>query len=198
MEIASEHVEAAYATAREEGFAYHLGLAAALRGWVSLLHGRPVDALAHLEEGLAAHQATGAGVGRPGFFIVVGYAKAILGRLDEGIAAIDQGIAEAEATHQPLHLGPLYRVRGMLTLLGGDDSARLAEAERLFLRAIEAAREIGARMPELQAGTSLAALWVRQGRPAEARALLAPLRAAFTEGLELNDLRAATAVLDGC
>jgi tetratricopeptide (TPR) repeat protein len=198
VKSASEHVEAAYATAREEAFAYHLGLAAALRGWACLVQGRPVEALAHLEEGLAAHQATGAGVGRPGFFIVVGHAKAMLGRLDEGIAAIDEGIAEAEATHQRLHLAPLYRVRGTLVLFGGDDPERMAEAERCFVRALEVARQIGARMPELQAGTSLASLWLRQGRSAEARALLAPLRAAFTEGLELSDLRAATAVLDAC
>ncbi|HEV7733679.1 MAG TPA: hypothetical protein VGR62_16040 [Candidatus Binatia bacterium] len=42
----------------------------------------------------------------------------------------------------------------------------------------------------------LARLWQRQGKRDEARALLAPVHAWFTEGPALRDLRDARALLD--
>jgi predicted ATPase len=46
------------------------------------------------------------------------------------------------------------------------------EAEQRFQEAMELARHQGARMFELRAATSLARLWVRQGKGAAARELL--------------------------
>jgi tetratricopeptide (TPR) repeat protein len=192
---ATAHLDVADAIAREEGFAYHVALGAALRGWGLLQQGRPTEALARLAEGLAGHDATGARVGRPGFLGLRGWAKAMLGQPEQGMADVEEGIAEAERTHQRLHRGPLQRIRGLLLLAGGDDPERTAEAERCFQRALEAAQAMGARMPALQAATSLAAVWMRQGRAEEARALLAPIHAAFREGRDLPDLRAAATLL---
>jgi predicted ATPase len=48
---------------------------------------------------------------------------------------------------------------------------------------------------ELRAATSLAELWSEQGRKADARALLAPIRGWFTEGLDTPDLEDAKALL---
>jgi predicted ATPase len=44
--------------------------------------------------------------------------------------------------------------------------------------------------------TSLARLWHRQGKFPEARALLAPLYACFTEGFDTGDLVEAKALVD--
>jgi hypothetical protein len=44
--------------------------------------------------------------------------------------------------------------------------------------------------------TSLARLWKRQGKRAEARALLAPVYSCFTEGFGTGDLVEAKALLD--
>ena len=49
---------------------------------------------------------------------------------------------------------------------------------------------------ELRAATSLARLWRDQGKRAEARDLLAPLYAWFTEGFDTGDLKDAKALLD--
>jgi predicted ATPase len=43
---------------------------------------------------------------------------------------------------------------------------------------------------------SLVRLWLRQGKRAEARELLAPIYGWFTEGFETPDLQAAKALLD--
>ena len=69
------------------------------------------------------------------------------------------------------------------------------EAEACLVRAFDAARSLGAAGPALQVGIQLAQLWHARGRSDEARTLLAPLHAAFTEGFETADLRAARTLL---
>ena len=72
----------------------------------------------------------------------------------------------------------------------------LAKAGDSFRTALAIAREQGTRGYELRAATSLARLWGEQGRRDEARELLAPLYASFTEGLNTADLKEAKALLD--
>ena len=48
----------------------------------------------------------------------------------------------------------------------------------------------------LRAVTSLAGLWRDQGKPVEARDLLAPVYGWFTEGFDTADLKDAKALLD--
>jgi predicted ATPase len=84
------------------------------------------------------------------------------------------------------------RLRGDLLLLTGDRAA----AEASFRDAIALARNQGARLFELRAAASLARFWRDQGRPREARELLAPLYGWFTEGFDAPDLKEAKALLD--
>jgi predicted ATPase len=49
---------------------------------------------------------------------------------------------------------------------------------------------------ELRAAMSLARLWQRQGKQAEARELLAPIYGWFTEGFDSADLQEAHALLE--
>ena len=53
-----------------------------------------------------------------------------------------------------------------------------------------------ARLWELRAATSLARLWVEQGKRAQAHDLLAPVYNWFTEGFDTADLKDAKALLD--
>ncbi len=71
-----------------------------------------------------------------------------------------------------------------------------ATAEACFRRALDVARAQEAKSPELRAATSLARLWRDQGKRAEARALLAPVYATFTEGFTTRDLIDAKALLE--
>ena len=82
--------------------------------------------------------------------------------------------------------------------LRGELLAREAipEAEATFREAIALARRQGARMYELRATTSLARWLTEGGRVAEARTLLAPLYASFTEGFDTRDLIEAKALLE--
>jgi len=58
------------------------------------------------------------------------------------------------------------------------------------------ARRQQAKALELQAATSLSRLWQRQGKRAEACALLAPIYGWFTEGFNTADLQEAKVLLD--
>ena len=66
----------------------------------------------------------------------------------------------------------------------------------LFRRALEIARSQEAKSLELRAATSLARLLQTQGKPTEARGLLAPIYAWFTEGFDTRDLIEAKALLE--
>jgi predicted ATPase len=73
----------------------------------------------------------------------------------------------------------------------------VADAEASFQEALAIARRQQARTLELRAAMSLGRLWRQQGKPREARDLLAPVYGWFTEGLDTADLREARALLDG-
>ena len=68
------------------------------------------------------------------------------------------------------------------------------EAEAWLQRALDVARRQEAKVLELRAAVSLARLWQQQGKPAAARALLAPIYGWFTEGFDTADLQEAKAL----
>jgi predicted ATPase len=68
-------------------------------------------------------------------------------------------------------------------------------AEQAYLTALNLARAQDAKSWELRAATSMARLWIDQGRRKEAHDLLAPIYNWFTEGLDTRDLVAAREVL---
>jgi predicted ATPase len=74
-------------------------------------------------------------------------------------------------------------------------SPEVPQAEAAFRRALEVARRQQARALELRAACSLSRLWQQQGQRAAAHALLAPLYAWFTEGLDTPDLHEAKMLL---
>ena len=77
---------------------------------------------------------------------------------------------------------------------GRDDAA--TEAEGRFRRALDLARDQGARSLELRAATSLAGLWAEQGERRRAHAMLAAVFGWFSEGFDMADLKDAAALLD--
>ena len=71
----------------------------------------------------------------------------------------------------------------------------VAKAETYFERALAVARQQQAKSWELRAAMSLARLWRSQGKPQQARELLAPVYGWFTEGFDTRDLKEAKALL---
>src|SRR5262249_41637589 len=103
-------------------------------------------------------------------------------------------LAQAVVSGETSWSAEIHRLRGELT--GRLPYPDPAKAEESFRTALAIAREQGTRGYELRAATSLARLWLKQGRQGEARDLLAPLYAWFTEGFDTADLKDAKALLD--
>jgi predicted ATPase len=83
---------------------------------------------------------------------------------------------------------------GDIALMSPEHDAGKAEA--YFERALATARQQQAKSWELRAAMSLARLWRSQGKPQQARELLAPVYGWFTEGFDTRDLKEAKALLE--
>src|SRR5262249_22660211 len=135
------HLERAAAISTQEGFAYQRAVGALMEGWALLLQGRPGDAIVRLREALAGHEATGAGIARPGILALLARATGMSGQVDEGLRLVDAGRDDAEQTEQLLHVVQLNVTRGDLLLWRGE-VACAAEAEACYRRALDLARTL--------------------------------------------------------
>lgn len=79
---------------------------------------------------------------------------------------------------------------------GKGQKSKTEEAEECFQRAIAIARQQEAKSLELRAVLSLSRLWQQQGKPKDARHLLADIYDWFTEGFDTPDLKEAKALLE--
>ena len=86
-------------------------------------------------------------------------------------------------------------LRRLQALLLKAEGAPVEEVERCLAQALDVARAPNARIFELRATVDLSQLRLDQGRPDEARAVLADLLGSFAEGAETPDVRAARALL---
>jgi len=169
------------------------------RVWASILVayaetlGKPEPgAVARLVRAIEAFQETGARLRLPYYLSLLADAYLRLGDAERGLAALEEGLSRSRETSERWWDAELHRVRGELLLQGGVEPA---EAEAAFRRSLEIARGQQARSLELRAARSLAGLWLRSGQAAEAKDLLAPVLASFTEGAESPDLQSARAIL---
>jgi predicted ATPase len=87
----------------------------------------------------------------------------------------------------------LYRLKGELLRMQSMDHT--AEAETCLHQALAIARSQQAKSLELRAAMSMAQLWQRQCKRAEAYELLAPIYGWFTEGFDTADLQDAKTLL---
>ena len=112
----------------------------------------------------------------------------------DGLTSLDEAFALVDSTQERCWQAELDRIKGELLL--AQSAENHARAEACFLRAVDVARVQEARSWELRAGIDLARLWRSQGKRSEARELLAPTYAWFSEGLDTADLRDANALLE--
>jgi predicted ATPase len=100
-----------------------------------------------------------------------------------------------ETTEEKWWEAEVNRVAGQINLKSPAPEAAKAEAEAYFERALVIARAQQAKSWELRAAMSMARLWRDQGKPQQARDLLAPVYNWFTEGFDTRDLKEAKALL---
>jgi predicted ATPase len=158
-----------------------------------LRQGLAGEALPSLRQGLESYRATGSAISLSHYLSILGEACTQAGKFDEARQAIEEGIAVAIKNDERYQEAELHRLKGELHLAETND---LTAAEECFHTAIQTARRQRSKARELRAAMSLARLCQRQGRHAEAHAVLAPVYAAYTEGFTIPDLVESRALLE--
>jgi predicted ATPase len=165
-----------------------------LRGWALVEDGQSEEGIARMVEGIAAYRATGAEIESSYWLALLAEACGKAGQIARGLCTVAEALALTERTDIRHYEAELNRIEGELRLQL--DAAEAPRAETCFRRAIDIARAQQAKSLELRAATSLARVWGKQARRAEARDLLAPVYGWFTEGFDTADLIEAKALLN--
>ncbi len=190
--VAREHAERAHELASKYQAPYYRAWASILVSYALALEQPDEEHVEHLRDSITAFKASGARLRLPYYLSLLAQVSGKAGLDEEGLAAIDEALAEARAHNERWWDAEVHRLRGELLLMRGADAS---DAEAAFLRAIEIAQAQQARSLQLRATMSLARLWIAQNRPDDAKGRLGDLYAWFTEGFETPDLRAARLLL---
>jgi predicted ATPase len=156
------------------------------------LLGEVEEAITQMHDAMAAAESTDIRLIMVGVLRALGDAQGRAGRPEEGLATLTRAFSLLEQTNERRWEAELYRVRGDLHHMLGDD----ADAESSYRKAIEVARRQQAKSWELRATTSLCRLLQTQGKAEKALPLLADVYNWFTEGFDTPDLKEAKALLD--
>jgi class 3 adenylate cyclase/predicted ATPase len=214
---AQRQADADMALSSREGFVLWLAMATIVRGWARAEQGQREEGLAQMRQGLAAFQATGAGIAHTYILSLLAEGCGRTGRSEEGLLVLKDAVTVRDKTGERIFEAELYRLEGELTLqreievgkrethLSGSPSVSapafhaseaVQQAQAHFLEAIRIAREQGAKSFELRATMGLCRMWRKQGRTQEARRALAEVYAWFTEGFDTADLQDARRLLE--
>jgi class 3 adenylate cyclase/predicted ATPase len=194
-DLARERAEAAINLSAEHGFRLWSAWGEIFRGCALAEQGAGEESLAQLRRGLGSLPAIDSRVFLPLFLGLLADALRKSGRLEEAVAALDEGFTAAKQNEEPWWNAELHRVRGELWLAAPAEASGDA-AEHCFRQAIDLARHQGAKSLELRAVTSLSRLLRSQGKRDEARQMLGEIYGWFTEGFDTADLKEAKALLD--
>ena len=158
------------------------------------LTGEPAKALPMLTFARSAFRSTGANFLAPLDLSVIASTHAALGEFDDARRCIDEAMTTMETNKEKWFEAEVNRIAGEVARKS--PALHTAKAEGYFERALAIARQQQAKSWELRAAMSMARLWRDQGKPQQARELLAPVYRWFTEGFDTLDLKDAKTLLD--
>jgi predicted ATPase/class 3 adenylate cyclase len=190
LELVRQRASGVLEVAEEQDYQIWKAVGLVLQGVAMTGLGQPEEGLPRMDQGIALYQGlTTPPIFWPLLLSVRARGFALGGRPEEGLPLIDEAIDMITGDD---FLFPEF------TLLKGDLLITLDDAdaaEPLFQRALEVARELGLRTPQLQAATRLTRLRRAAGKQAETDMLRAIYRT-FDEGFDTTDLAEARTVLD--
>ncbi len=177
----------------EHRFPLQLAMAKYHLHWARGMSGEAAESIPRMLQAVADWQATGAQCGKSAN--LGGLARVCLeaGQTEDGLSFSAEAIDHRRRTGERFYEAEQYWIRGeLLRQQGASDQ----EVEAEFQRSINVARQLNARLSELQATICLCRLWQQQGRKEEARPALAEIYGWFTEGFDSPDLLAAKQLLE--
>jgi predicted ATPase len=185
---------AAIALCAEQGFTYFQAVVSAFHGG-NLVHlGRTREGISLMQANLLALRTVGSELLFTLIYANLASAHLALKQVDEGLAAVDEGLKCVARNGERWAEADLFRIRGQLLLERGSEEAEHAEA--CFKQALDIARRQQAKSYELRAAIGLAQLWRQQGRTGDSQTLLAEAIGAWPEALQTADLLVARQLRD--
>ena len=163
------------------------------QGLLLALTGKASDAASLIASGITLFRSIGSTYWLPTYLPHLAMAYAELGQFDDGWRCLSEAMMAVETTGERWFEAEVHRMAGEIALMSPERDA--AKAEAYFERALAVARQQQTKSWELRAAMSMARLWRDQGKPQQARELLAPVYGWFTEGFDTLDLQEAKALL---
>ena len=201
--MAEEHAEEGLAVSSEHELAMYPAFAKVIRGWSRLEHERREEAIEQMREGLEILQATGTEFIRPHFLALLAEALGKARQHEEALHVLDDALSFTHRSSERYYEAELYRLKGELLIMqskcGKNSDLHppvFAQAEDCFNESINIARQQKAKSWELRAATSMARLYMDQGKSTDARCVLTQVYDSFTEGFDTVELREAKVLHD--
>ena len=191
---ASAQIDEAIARTEEAGALYWKWGVTLLKGCLFVLTGKSAEAVQVMTPALDAWRSMGSKAALPRYLAHLATAYADSGQFEDAWRCIDEAMLTIKTTKESICEPEVDHLGGELALKSPEPDAAKAEAH--FKRALAVARQQQAKSWELRAAMSMARLWRDQGKPQQARELLAPVYGWFTEGFDTRDLKDAKALLD--
>lgn len=104
--------------AQQHGFAYVTGMGTFAQGWAQARLGALDEGIAGMQAGLAAFQATGAGIAVPFFQTLLAEVLGQAGRADEGLRLLDEAGRRMARGGERWHEAEWHRIRAVLLAAG--------------------------------------------------------------------------------
>ena len=195
LEATRDTTERALAYSSERGVTWWRVRNSLLLSWVKAMGASAPEreaAVTEMRQGLDEYRRTGTRLGLSWFSALLAQAHGAAGQPLEGLQVLDEALAHIADTGEGYHEAEILCLRAELLLMSGAPGD-LAEAS--FRQGLAVARRQRAKGWELRVATTFARFLRGQGRAAEARDLLGPVQAWFTEGFDTPDLRDAAGLL---
>jgi DNA-binding SARP family transcriptional activator len=184
--------EAAIEAATEGGYIYRVAMATIINGWALAAEGSYEDGITELERGFELSRETGARMDDAYYLALLADACLRAGRMDQGLAAVEAGLADLASARRYFFESELHRLAGELLIRLG----RRDEAEASLDKALELARAQRSPSLQLRVALSLAKHLRAEGKTNEAHELTAGVYSRFSEGFATHDLVAARELLE--
>ena len=192
--IAKAQLDELVALANEKGSLFWKTLGMLTQRCALALTGKTTDAADMIVSGIEGFRSTGGTLWAPSWVSYLAGAYADIGQFDDAWRCIAEATKTVQITKEKWCEAEVLRTAGEIALKSPHPD--LAKAEAYFERALAVAREQRTKSWELRAAMSMARVWRDQGKTHQARDLLAPIYAWFTEGFDTLDLRESKTLLD--
>jgi class 3 adenylate cyclase/predicted ATPase len=191
---AHERAEIVLRLAKEQAFELYVGWATPLAAWETAVESGSEDDIERIRHGIVFSQSKGSVLFKPYWLGLVAEAWGRIEKPSKGLEVVAEGLAEINRCNERFWEAELLRLKGELLLRKNPPEPKAAEDA--FLGALHVAQRQQAKSWELRAATSLSRLWAERGEREKPVELLGPIANWFTNGLETNDLKRATELLD--